>query len=476
MSDYSAHQQRIDKKLQEAGNGLLKLRDESKLPMGVQRILANFDHWQGTALAQESRTLAEGGVTSSARMEIPAGFQRTIVREALSDLAVLDFVEIHSNPSAQATMMIPYETREGVGFLNGGVVYENNPIPRVGITQSMWTAYIRPCKISLLVSNEIQHFTSALGTEFAALERNIASNSGIIRESIGRRIANEMQRAADSYNAVSVSSENIASQCDGETSLIKTAHFPIVRPHQERNLQGIAVGDPENPLVLTINATPIAEWNGTGTQPAGIYYQLESLNLGLIRLVDSTGQPVTPTASGACTLSYSYATNVALFDLKPAAGVEEYVHLDGALKALGQARAMLLDQRWVRVDYALMSPTLNVLLSGARGFMQTKIRFGTALDGRGDLDVIHGIPCYATNARCDLGAERIILGERGTVRYVVAKPFMTGMPFEAQGPNGPIGAKIAYGEEYSAICVPAPIRKNLTSVILYHSDARAAAV
>lgn len=475
MSDYSAHQQRIDKKLHEAGNGLLKLRDESKLPRGVQRILVNFDHWQGTALLQESRALADGGVTGSARMEIPPGFQRTMIKEALSDLAILDLIEIYANPSAQATTLIPYETREGAEILNGGIVYENNPIPRVGITQNLWIASIHASKISLLVSNEIQFLTSALGPEFAAMERNIVSNARIIQEAICQRIANEMQRAADAYNAVSVTGEDLSSQCDGETSLIKTAHFPIVRPYQERDLRGNAMGDPENPLALVINGVAISPYSGTGTQAPGTYYRLESLNLGLIRLVDQTGQPVTPTASAACTLSYSYATNVKKFDLKAPAGVEAYIHLDGALRVLGEARAMLLEKRWVCVDYALMSPTLNVLLSGARGFMQSKVRFGTALDGRGDLDVIHGIPCYATNVPCDLGAERILLGERGTLRYVIAKPFMTGMPFEAQGPNGPIGAKIAYGEEYSAVCVPAPVRKNLTSVILFDSDARAAA-
>ena len=57
--------------------------------------------------------------------------------------------------------------------------------------------------------------------------------------------------------------------------------------------------------------------------------------------------------------------------------------------------------------------------------------------------------------------------------YTIAKPFVTGMPFEAVDSNGkPTGKKVAYGEEYSAIKVPTPIRDRMTSVIAYSFTGR----
>ncbi|WP_293001947.1 hypothetical protein [Nevskia sp.] len=58
----------------------------------------------------------------------------------------------------------------------------------------------------------------------------------------------------------------------------------------------------------------------------------------------------------------------------------------------------------------------------------------------------------------------------------IAKPFVTGTPFEVMDPTTmrPTGEKQAYGEEYSTIHVPLPLRGRLTSVIVYSATARAA--
>ena len=467
---------KLDEKLAAHGTGLLKLQDESKLPGGVRRILVNFDHWQAEKLESEARLLAEGFSTSTASVALPAGLQRTVIREALCDLAVLDVVDIIANPTASGTMLIPFEERL-CDPLNDGIVYENQPIPRASIRMSMHTVWLHAVKLSLLVTNEAQHMTSVIGQEFAAIERNIRANAGLVQELIARRICNEIQRASDSFEAVKVTAEDLSGKLTGSTSLVKTANFPIVRPYQERDLQGNNQNNPENPLTLTINGAPIPEWDGTGNQPIGIYWVIENLNLGFVRLVNQLGAPTKPThTSGSTGISYTYATNVIKFDLKLPAGTEEYVHLDGALRAFGKARTNLSQNRRVLANFAIMPSTINILLTGARSFMQASAHTGTALNGLGDLEIIHGIPCWGTNIPCDFGRERILLGQRGTAKYVVAKPFITGEPFEAQGTNGATGAKIAYGEEYSAIAIPPPMRKKLTSVILFNSDERTAAV
>ena len=132
---------------------------------------------------------------------------------------------------------------------------------------------------------------------------------------------NELQRAADSFNAVAVTGEDISGQLNGSNSLIKTAQWPVVRPMQVRDLQGTAVGPAENPLILTVNDAPIPAFDGSGKQPVGTYWLLENPNLGFVRLVTQAGVAVRPVASGVCTLSYSKATNISTFDLKLPASV-----------------------------------------------------------------------------------------------------------------------------------------------------------
>src|SRR3546814_5130064 len=51
--------------------------------------------------------------------------------------------------------------------------------------------------------------------------------------------------------------------------------------------------------------------------------------------------------------------------------------------------------------------------------------------------------------------------------------FVTGTPFEAVNSDGePTGQKVAYGEEYSAVHVPSPIRNRMRSIIVYRSEER----
>lgn len=204
---------------------------------------------------------------------------------------------------------------------------------------------------------------------------------------------------------------------------------------------------------------------------------MESYNLGLIRLVNQAGTAVTPTSTTTTTITYASANNVSKFDLKLPSGVELADHLDGALRAVGARKAIMSADRYIMPDMMLMSPVLNDTLTNARQFAAEMMRAGANLTGAGDLATIKGIPAFGTNAPgIDLGDDRILMGARGTLSYVVVRPFATGAPFEAVDSNGlPTGERIAYGEEYNALQVPEPLQARLTSVIVYDSDARTAA-
>jgi hypothetical protein len=477
-------EERSPMKLQEAINAKLalsgrplKLTADKDLKAPVRKILAEFDRLHGPALADEAKRLADGGATTVSNLNVPVGFQRTVIREALSDLAVLDLVQVLTDPSAQATTQIPYELRKAGTVVNDGIVYEGRGIPRASIEQKMDTAYVNKMALSLLISNEVAHFSRASLIDWDAYARNVESNARLMRELVARRVANELQRAADAYSPTTRTAENIASQLAGTASLVKTTYWPIVRPKQVRDLQGTAVGSAVNPITVVLNGATLSEYDGSGTQTAGTYWKVESYNLGLIRLVDQTGAAVTPTSTTTTTITYASANNLSKFDLKLPSGVDLEDHLNGALRVVGARKAILSADRYVMPDMMLMSPVLNDTLTNARQFAAEAMRAGANLGGSGDLATVKGIPAFGTNAPgIDLADDRILLGARGVLSYVVVKPFMTGIPFEAVDSNGlPTGERIAYGEEYNALHVPSPLQNRLTSIIVYDSDARTAA-
>lgn len=454
------------KKTDTYANGGIKLSD--KASVFLSKVLAEFDRINGFQIDQEAKLLS-GGQTTMNNVALPIGFQREVIREALSDLRILELVQTLTDFGATATTGIPYEFRDVSGILNDGIVYEGQEIGYATVHQAMDTAYLTPMKVAYIISNEVAHFTRASGLNWDAMSRNIETCSSVMREMVCRRLANELQRSADAYGAIVVSAESFTSQLDGSKSTIKTTNFPIVRPYQARDLQGAAVGSPENAIAVVLNNNAIAPFDGSGTQTAGTYYRITNYNLGYVQFVNQLGDPVTPANTGTNTIAYSRATNIVKVNLDVPDGSTLELQLNKALQAVGSQKAMLSGQRFVTPNFLLMSPTLNDTLSNAEQFINEFKRNGTDNTTDGDLMKVKGIAAYGTNAPgIDLGDQRIVIGQRGTLTYTVAKPFALGEPFEAVGPNGkPIGKKQAYGEEYNAIKTPTPIRNRLASVLVY---------
>lgn len=451
-----------------------KLRLEAKQSAFVERVLAEYDRLNAPQISNELKLLSAGGTVNISDTNLPVGFRREVIREALSDLRVLELVQTLTDFTATVTTQIPYELRDTSAVMNDGIVYEGQPIHRAGIGQFMDTAYVLPMKLAMLISNEVMHFTQAAAINWDAMGRNVESNARIMRELICRRILNELQRASDAFQSVAVNAESFTGQLDGAKHTIKTANFPIVRPHQQRDLQGNAVGSAQHPITITLNTAACTQYDGTGTQAAGTYFRVLSYNLGYIQFVTEAGVPVTPANTGTNTVTYAKATNVVKVDLDIPVGVTYEQHLNKILQAVGARKAMLSGQRFVQPDFQLMSPTLNDMVTNAEQFTAQGKRNGSDTGLEGDLQTIKGLPAFGTNAPgVDLGDERILIGQRGLLGYVVCKPFVTGQPFEAVDSQGrPIGKKQAYGEEYSAIKVPTPVAGRMTSVLVYSATNR----
>ncbi len=461
-------QEVIDKRLSHTQRGL-RCNKPSDF---AERVLAAFDSQNQFEIENDLKQLS-GGETVISDTNLPAGFQRTVIRDALSDLNVLKVVQTLVDPQAQGVTGIPYESRDISEVTNQGIVYEGNAIPRASVSQDMDLAYILPMKMAFVISNEVMHFSKASPINWDAYARNVESNARVIKELVATRICNELQRAADAYGAVSVSNEAFDTQLTGSNSLIKTAEFPIVRPHLQRDLKGTIIGSAENPITLTLNGTVINEYDGSGNQSAGIYYRVTSYNLGYIQLMDETGTPVTPADTGTNTISYDSATNVTKFDTDLGSDTKPK-HWNGFLQAVGARKAIMAQDRYEVPDFMLMSYTLNNDATDAENFTAQGRRDASSTTLQGDLDFIKGLPAFSTNTpHCDLGEERCLIGQRDTLSYVIAKPWSVGSPSEMVDSSGrPIGKKQAYGEEYSAIKVPTPIRNRLTSILAYSFTGR----
>lgn len=462
------------KKTDSFANGGLKLAE--KLPQRyeafVNKVLSEFDRLHAPTIANEVKMLS-GGQMNISDTNLPVGFRREVIREALSDLRILELVQASTDFSATVTTQIPYELRDMSTVYNDGIVYEGRPIHRASMGQFMDIAYVQPMKLAMLVSNEVMHFTQAAAINWDAMGRNVEMNARIMRELICRRILNELQRSSDSYQASAVAAENFTAQL-GSVTQIKTVSFPIVRPFQQRDLQGTAVGAAVNPITVVLNSTAISQWDGTGTQAAGTYWKVNSYNLGYIQFVTQSGAAVFPAATGTNTIAYSTPTNIVKVDSDIAAGSTIEKQANKIYQAIGKRKAFLDEQRFVKPDFMLTSPSLNDMITNAESFMEQYKRNGSDTDQDGDLGRIKSIPAFKTNAPgADMGSERVLIGQRGLLGYVVAKPFVTGQPFEAVDSTGaPIGKKQAYGEEYSAIKVPTPIANRMTSVLVYSFTGR----
>jgi hypothetical protein len=440
----------------------------------VERVLAEFDTHNAHRIDHEVKVLS-GDVSVDSNTDLPVGFQREVIREALSDQNVLALLQQLTDFGATTTFNVPYEERDVEGILNDGIVYEGQGIPSAGIEQKQDPAYINAMKLAMRLTNEVMHFSRASQVNWDAWARNAESNSRAIRDLLQRRVANNLMRSSDAYNAIDISDESIAAQLDGSTHTIKTAEFPVVRPLQVRDISGNNIGSAENPITIDFDGTPVTEWDGSGEQSAGTYYRVTDYNLGYIQLVDKDGTPVTPEEATA-TISYSHATNIVKFDVDfDEAETTLAAHFDGLLRAVGNRKAVLNGQRQVNPDFSLLSPVLADQVTNAKGFVPLTKRAGaSANDATGDLERVKGLPMFETNApQLDMGDSRIIIGQRGVGAYGIAKPWMIGQPFEAVDGNGrPTGKKVAYGEEYNVVHVPRPVRYRFSSVLVYSASGR----
>lgn len=435
-------------------------------------VLAQFDHMNGTRLHHEHKQLAGGaGIVSD--VAVPAIFERTVIRESLYTLVALNFVDSGVEQFSQ-TIGLPYSYRDQTAAGRSGTrSYEGQGIRRAGVIQAMDNAYAIPQKLAFEVSDELRYLTSNGQINWNVLVENANNASRIIGEDTEQLLFNEQLNAADQYGALAVNNEAVANG-DGSKSIYPLANFPVVRPKRIFDLQGNQVGNTLYPITVTTNGAARAEYDGSNTQAAGLYYSI-NFNLGELRFVNELGVPVNVTNGHAIVASYTRVTNNFNFNLNQGA-VATDVFWDDFLFRYGLRKSIIEDDRQHRATFGLMTGTVMTSIEQARSFVESGKRNGTSLDSEGNLGFVKGVPNFKTFAPgLAMGDQRIVIGERNLTRFRMLKPWSMGQLENQRDNNGRFtGKKEAYGDQFIAVHTPTPLKSGLTTITLFNSTQRVA--
>lgn len=472
-------QEKVDKRL-----GIAELSDTErfsahygKLPARVKnltdKVLAAFDAERGSRLMQDVKHMA-GGTGIISDVAVPAVFERTVIREVLYSMNMLNFVDIDS-ASFAATIDLPYSYRDIAAAGKGNTrVYERQAIKKAGVIQTSEEARPIPQKLAFEVSDELRYLTADSIYNWDAVAENTRNVIRIIREDTEQIVGNELLHSCLEFGAVAVAAENLELQADDAVNVLVLANFPIVRPRQAYNLKGEAVGNPTNPITVNYDGAEVTEYDGTGEQAAGTYYSLD-YDLGEIRLVDEAGAVQVPADGTAYTIDYSYATNVYAFDTD-LGGKEAEVHWNDFLYRYGLRKALIKDQRFYMPNMGLMSETYKVAVEQAKTFAANYSKPGTDLNADGDLGKIKGIPNFSHTAPgLEIGDRYALIGERNQTRFRMMKAWAMGELENTRNDDGDfIGSKEAYGDQFIVVHTPTQLKAATTSIMQYSASARVA--
>lgn len=436
----------------------------------AEKALAVYDAANGYRLHEEHKMLA-GGDSKVSDVSVPASFERTVLREALYGMTGLQFVDVNTAVFA-ASLQIPYSYRDTTGAGRSNVrVYEGGAIPRAAMKQTSESAYPIPQKIAFEVSDELRYLTSNGVLDWDAIGENARNAARIIGEDSEQLIYDEILKASDQYATTAVTNEATGTG-NGTKTIFPLGNFPVVRPKKVYDLQNTQIGNTLYAITVTVNSAAKTEYDGTGTQTAGIYWTID-YNLGELTFVSELGVPTAVVNTHAIVANYTYTTNVYKFDTDLGTLATE-AKWDDFLYRFSLRKNIIEYDRFHACNFGVMSGTVRTQAEQARSFVESWARKGTDLSMEGNLGQIKGVQQYASTAPgLAMGDQRVVIGERGVTRYRMAKPWTMGQLENQKDSNGRFtGKKEAYGDQFIFLHTPTQLKAAYTSMVLYSSSTR----
>ncbi|MDP2369328.1 phage protease [Rhodoferax sp.] len=443
----------------------------------AEKVLAEFDRANGEVLFRENelhKSLA-AGVGSVSDVAVPKIAERTVLREALYGLMSLGLVNVGTAAFANV-ITIPYSYRDTTAAgVDGLRRYEGQAIRKGGIIQTEEETRPIPQKLAFQLSSEMRMLLGASVIDFEPVAENMRNMVRIVGEDVEAINLNELATSADEFAAVAVVAENRGADVDGTKRIFALASFPVIRPRKVYDLKGVQQGSTANPIVVTLNSVVREEYilpaDGTALA-AGTYYVMD-YNLGELQFVNQAGVAVTPTNAWPLTVSYSYSTNVSKFDTDLGSDAVD-VKWDKLLFAIGGRKAVIEDDRFYTPNMILMSGNVNNALSQAKTFQANSARVATGLASDGSVGFVKDMPVWRPRApRSAFGDTRILVGERGTTRFRMVKPWAVNPLEQARNSAGAfIDAQETFGTQWVGSHTPTQLKGSKTSTILYSATGR----
>lgn len=440
----------------------------------AERVLAEYDAANGERLFAEHKQLA-GGTGSVSDVAVPKIAERTVIREALYDLVSLNFMDVGTAQFSNV-ITIPYSYRDtAAAGVNALRRYEGQGIRRGGVIQTEEETRPIPQKLAFKLSSEMQMLVSSSVINWEPVAENMRNMIRIVGEDTEAINLNELAVSADEYGATAVVAEALTAHVNGTKRIFALANFPVVKPRKVYDLKGVQVGSTVNAITVTLNSVVRSEYllpaDGTALA-AGLYYVM-NYNLGELQFVDETGAAATPTNGWVLTVSYSYSTNVKKFDTD-IGSAETDVFWDTALFAIGARKAVIEDDRYYQANMILMSGNVNNSLTQAKTFGANSARVATGLSSDGSVGFVKDMPVWRPRAPGSMfGDTRILVGQRGTCRFRMVKPWSVQQLEQARDSNGLfIDSKETFGTQWVGSHTPTQLKAANTSVILYSTTGR----
>ncbi|MFD0682382.1 MULTISPECIES: hypothetical protein [unclassified Paenibacillus] len=434
------------------------LKDENLLKINkpiVDRLLREFDKANAENLSRFADDFSSS--TNTASVLNAVAFHRQIIEQAFQTLVALQFVQV--TPFSGEFMEIPRENyqRSNSRPLNNG---EQQPMAKGKLSLDFLHVAAEARKLAAEVTLEAMRRLQSGPLNYDILGRLNYHLSQDLQRELSLRLHNEMLFASDEYGAVEKKGETpnidggrtVITLLRGGTSGSPNTYVPVVRPRTtyywtQSGKQAVTI----NSIKLYLAGNPVS------LSGAVIDYENGKITLG------------TALGAGAVTVDYSYATNIALFDLTVPNGVEtdkyynQLVHLIGTQKAF-----MGAEPRFYSPNYLLMSETISNEVSQAEQFAELFKRNGTGLQPNGYVGRIKNIDAYEHNEPWGAGDTRILMGQRLATKYGVGTSMTTKGPFPTRDAN----SELTGGEEMYIFMDDAtitPIKQQLRTIRLYRS-------
>ncbi|MEF7566006.1 hypothetical protein V4V35_23735 [Bacillus infantis] len=422
----------------------------------VDRLLKEFDKANGEQLTKFADDYSTSTNTSTVLNGV--GFQRQIIAQAFQTVMALQFVQ--TQPFSGQFMEIPQENYQRANNLplNNG---EQRSMAKSKLSLDYVSVAAVARKLAAEVTKEVKTRLQSGPLSYDVAGRLVYHLAQDLNRDVSLRLHEEMLTASDEYNAVEVT---------GETPVINGDRTVLTL------LRG---GTPENPNRFVPVVTPrrISYRTHTGTQTV-IENEVQVRLAGdLIDLSEAvidyeSGEILLKDAlpAGEVKVDYSYATNIALFDMSVPNGISAEKHLNKLIHLIGQQKAMMGGEpRYYSPNFLMMSEGVSNEMSQAELFSTMFQKSGNDLQPGGYVGKVKGISAYEHNEPWRAGDSRILIGQKLGTKYGIGTKMMTEGPFPTRNEQG----ELTGGEEWYIFmddAVNTPVKQVFNTIKLVNSQ------